>query len=88
MTADELRAMLRQDGRKWSPWFVGIMERGGWEWWANLDEALRAGGRFAEREVAGEIVCFEPPVEHVAAYNLPSHDLNTGVKQLAVAQPA
>ena len=81
VTSDELRAMLREDGPRWSPWFVGIMERGGWEWWANLDEALRPNGRFVQREIA----CFEPPDEHVAAYNLPSHDLDTGVKQLAVA---
>ena len=31
LTADELRAMLTEADPKWSPWFVGTTERGGWE---------------------------------------------------------
>lgn len=77
VTADELRAMMREDGLRWSPWFVGIMERGGWKWWAELDEALQRDSRFVD----SQIVFFEPPPEHVAAYNLPSHGLLTGVRE-------
>ena len=83
LTADELRAMLKEDGLKWSPWFVGIMERGGWEWWANLGEAMRVGSKYAD----DRIVYFDPPAEHVAAYNLPSHGRSTGVRMLE-AKPA
>ena len=83
LTADELRAMLNEDGLKWSPWFVGIMERGGWEWWANLGEAMRVGSKYAD----DRIVYFDPPAEHVAAYNLPSPGRSTGVRKLA-AKPA
>ena len=83
LTADELRAMLNEDGLKWSPWFVGIMERGGWEWWDNLGEAMRVGSKYAD----DRIVYFDPPAEHVAAYNLPSHGRSTGVRMLE-AKPA
>ena len=58
------------------------MERGGWEYWANLEEALREGGRFVTRD----IVFFDPPPEFYAKYNLPSHDKETGVQQLSGAQ--
>ena len=76
VTPAQLRAMLKDESMRWSPWFVGIMERGGWEWWENLEEALRPNSRF----VSKEIVYFDPPEEHHAAYNLPSHDRNTGVR--------
>jgi len=78
VTPDELRVMLADAQRRWSPWFVGIMERGGWEWWAHLDEALRPNSRF----VKSEIIYFDPPREHHAAYNLPSHERSTGVHKL------
>lgn len=78
VTPDELRAMLREDGLRWSPWFVGIMERGGFEWWANLDEALARDGRYVDPQ----ITYFDPPKEHVAVYNLPSHGPLTGVRQV------
>jgi len=79
VTPDELRAMLREDGLRWSPWFIGIMERGGFEWWSNLDEALARDGRYVDPQ----ITYFDPPKEHVAVYNLPSHGPLTGVRQVA-----
>jgi len=84
VTAEELRAMLREEGLRWSPWFVGIMERGGWDWWANLDEALQVNSRFVD----DEIHYFDPPEEHVGAFNLPTHDRLTGVRQLPTAARA
>lgn len=76
--------MLREEGLRWSPWFVGIMERGGWDWWANLDEALQVNSRFVD----DEIHYFDPPEEHVGAFNLPTHDRLTGVRQLPTATRA
>lgn len=32
-------------GHRWSPWFVGIMERKGWEYWQHLEEAMEEGRR-------------------------------------------
>jgi isopentenyl-diphosphate delta-isomerase len=78
VTPDQLRDMLKQDELLWSPWFVGIMDRGGWDWWADLDEALKGNGTF----VNSDITYFDPPAEHYASYNLPSHDRSTGVRQL------
>jgi isopentenyl-diphosphate delta-isomerase type 1 len=57
----------------WSPWFVGIMERGGFDWWDDLDRTLQ--GRYTSKE----ITYFDPPARHVAAYNLPHHGRTTGV---------
>ena len=56
-----------------------IMERGGFEWWSNLDEALARDGRYVDPQ----ITYFDPPKEHVAVYNLPSHGPLTGVRQVA-----
>jgi isopentenyl-diphosphate delta-isomerase len=79
VTPEELRSMLKDESLRWSPWFIGIMERGGWDWWAQLDEVLKNGDRFTK----SEIVYFDPPPEHHAAYNLASHDRSTGIRQLA-----
>jgi isopentenyl-diphosphate delta-isomerase len=57
----------------WSPWFRGIMDRGGWTWWHNLEDALR--GRYTTRDIA----YFDPPPQHMARYNLPAHGRATGV---------
>jgi len=83
VTADELREMQQDPSLKWSPWFLGIMERGGWAYWADLEEALKEGGRF----VTKDIVFFDPPDDFKAAYNLESHTKETGVQQLAEAPP-
>ncbi|KAL1499089.1 hypothetical protein AB1Y20_013603 [Prymnesium parvum] len=79
VTAQELREMLADPTLRWSPWFVGIMERAGWEYWADLEEALKENGRFITRE----IVFFDPPDGFVAKYNLESHGRETGVQQIA-----
>eukprot|EP00325_Prymnesiales_sp_UTEX-LB-985_P005359 CAMPEP_0174704712 /NCGR_PEP_ID=MMETSP1094-20130205/8204_1 /TAXON_ID=156173 /ORGANISM="Chrysochromulina brevifilum, Strain UTEX LB 985" /LENGTH=66 /DNA_ID=CAMNT_0015902797 /DNA_START=56 /DNA_END=256 /DNA_ORIENTATION=- len=53
------------------------MERGGWRWWADLEEAMNEKSSFFTEE----IVFFDPPREHHAAYNLASHDTaTTGVR--------
>eukprot|EP00966_Prymnesium_polylepis_P278060 6424940-Prymnesium_polylepis.1 len=71
------------------------MERGGWDYWAELEEALKEGGcvrarvgldaRAAPRRsrfVTNDIVFFDPPDEFKAKYNLESHTKETGVQQL------
>jgi isopentenyl-diphosphate delta-isomerase type 1 len=73
VTIDELRAMMQEPDRLWSPWFRGIMDRGGWDWWADLPGAL--AGKYTNEDVT----YFDPPVEHYALYNLPSHGPDTGV---------
>ena len=54
-----------QESLRWSPWFIGIMDRGGWDWWGRLEEALRKDGPLAKEE----IIYFDPPPAHHAAYN-------------------
>jgi isopentenyl-diphosphate delta-isomerase len=79
VTPAELRSMLQDESLRWSPWFIGIMDRGGWDWWGRLEEALRKDGPLAKEE----IIYFDPPPAHHAAYNLASHDRSTGIRQLA-----
>lgn len=69
----ELRAMLKEPSLLWSPWFLGIMERGGWDWWADLDGSLQ--GKYTN----DKITFFDPPAAYMANYNLHSHDRQTGV---------
>lgn len=57
----------------WSPWFRGIMERGGFDWWEDLEGALE--GKYTNPNVT----FFDPTPEHVASYNLPTHTRLTGV---------
>jgi isopentenyl-diphosphate Delta-isomerase len=74
ISMDDLKERMYGDNDLlWSPWFVGIMERGGWDWWRNIDEALQ--GKFTNRE----ITFFDPPSNHVAYYNRPEHTRTTGV---------
>ena len=99
MTPGELKEMLevetKQKDLRWSPWFLGIMERGGWRWWENLEEALKPeiavksegqgeGNKFYREHWHAEgdkrIEFFDPPAEHAADYNLPSHNRLTGVR--------
>jgi isopentenyl-diphosphate delta-isomerase type 1 len=61
----------------WSPWFVGIMERGGFDWWDDMEHTLQ--GKYT----SNEITYFDPPARHVAAYNLPHHGRTTGVAGVA-----
>lgn len=73
VSMEELKEMLKDDTLLWSPWFLGIMERGGWDWWADLDGAL--AGKYTNDQVT----FFDPPPAHVANYNLASHTRTTGV---------
>jgi isopentenyl-diphosphate delta-isomerase type 1 len=73
VSIDELRAMRKEPGLLWSPWFLGIMDRGGWDWWADLE------GSLAGKNTNDNVIFFDPPAEHVANYNLESHTRETGV---------
>jgi isopentenyl-diphosphate delta-isomerase type 1 len=74
VSMEELKTMMYGDNDLlWSPWFRGIMERGGFDWWADLKGALQ--GKYTNPD----ILFFDPPPEHVASYNLPSHTRQTGV---------
>jgi isopentenyl-diphosphate delta-isomerase type 1 len=92
VSMDELRAMMAASddqllGRNadtedtkeqesillWSPWFRGIMERGGWGWWTDLKGSL--AGKYTNKNV----MFFDPPLAHMARWNLPSHTRATGV---------
>ena len=73
VTIDELKAMRNEPDLLWSPWFLGIMDHSGWDWWADLDKSI--AGKNTEEEVH----FFDPPPEHMASYNLDSHTRQTGV---------
>jgi len=57
---------------KWSPWFLGMMERGVMDWWKDLDNTLQ--GVNTNRE----ITFFDPHVDFWAEFNLPTHTRTTG----------
>lgn len=80
VSMEELRAMMaasdkgqEEEELLWSPWFRGIMERGGWDWWADLKASLE--GKYTNEN----IVFFDPPPRHTARWNFPSHGRTTGV---------
>ncbi|KAL7560012.1 hypothetical protein ACA910_013505 [Epithemia clementina (nom. ined.)] len=73
VSIDELKAMLEDNNLLWSPWFRGFMDRGIWDWWADMDGSL--AGKYTNDNVD----FFDPPPEHFASYNLPSHGRLTGV---------
>lgn len=77
VTIDELKSMLYDNKNKekftWSPWFVGIMERGGFDWWEDLDNTLQG------KNTNTDIVFFDPPEDFVASYNHIDHDKATGI---------
>ena len=77
VTIDELKSMLYDSENKekftWSPWFVGIMERRGFEWWEDLDNTLKG------KNTNTDIVFFDPPEDFVASYNHADHDKSTGI---------
>jgi isopentenyl-diphosphate Delta-isomerase len=68
-----LKTMLDEPNLLWSPWFRGIMDHGGFDWWATLEQTM-AGGNTNDN-----VVFFDPPSDHVARYNSPTHDRCTGV---------
>jgi len=68
----ELKDMLyNQPELTWSPWFVGIMERGGFDWWEDLENTL------AGKNTNQDITFFDPLPDHVASYNTPEHTRQT-----------
>jgi isopentenyl-diphosphate delta-isomerase len=74
VTIDELRnTMFTDPNLLWSPWFRGIMDRGGFEWWEHLTDAM--AGKYTN----DHITYFDPPSVHSAPYNLPTHTKYTGV---------
>ena len=74
VSIDELRNnMFHDPSLLWSPWFRGIMDRGGFEWWTHLDQAM--AGTYTN----DQITYFDPPSYHMATYNTPSHTKLTGV---------
>ena len=74
VSIDELRnTMFTDPNLLWSPWFRGIMDRGGLEWWEHLSDAM--AGKYTN----DQITYFDPPVIHQAPYNLPTHTPLTGV---------
>lgn len=80
VTINDLILMFLDKDLHFSPWFKGIMEHGGFNWWENLDEIIdqhRSGG--ASNYASNVVEYFEPPTEHFSVFNLPEHDKLTGV---------
>jgi isopentenyl-diphosphate delta-isomerase len=69
----QLQEMLDDPHYTWSPWFVGIMHRGGFDWWKDLDNTLRG------KNTNTNITYFDPSPTHTAQYNIPNHTKRTGV---------
>lgn len=69
----QLKEMMKDPQHIWSPWFLGIMERGGFEWWADLPNSL------AGKNTNTDITFFDPDPAFVADYNLRTHTRQTGV---------
>ncbi len=65
--------MFQEPGLEWSPWFRGIMDLGGFEWWEDLGTTLEG------KHCYSDVTFFDPPQAHYGKYNLPSHDRLTGV---------
>ena len=75
VSLEELKEMRKDPDLLWSPWFLGIMDHSGFDWWSDLKGSL--DGKYTHDTVH----FFDPPVEHMATYNLPTHDRQTGVLQ-------
>lgn len=73
VSISELKEMMKDPSLLWSPWFVGIMEQGGFDWWGDMERSL------AGENTEPNVHFFDPPREHVALYNKPSHGRQTGV---------
>jgi isopentenyl-diphosphate delta-isomerase type 1 len=69
----DLKKMMQDPQHIWSPWFLGIMERGGFDWWADLQNSLEG------KNTNTDVTFFDPDPAFVADYNLPSHTRQTGV---------
>lgn len=76
VSREEMKDMLQnKPDLLWSPWFLGIMDRGGYEWWDDLS------GSLAGKHTNDRVQFFDPPAEHWASYNVKSHDRKTGVSK-------
>ena len=73
VSIDELKTMMTDPDLLWSPWFRGIMDRGAFDWWDDMEGSL--AGKYTNEHVA----FFDPPPAHYASYNLPAHGRLTGV---------
>ena len=73
VSIEGLKEMFEDPSLLWSPWFLGIMEAGGFDWWQDLDNTM------AGKNTENEIHFFDPPAEHFASYNKQSHTRTTGV---------
>jgi len=76
VTPDELKTMLEDiPAKEWSPWFRGIIERGFWKWWEDLDNGTLTG-----LHSNNDVIFFDPPPEYYASFNHdPTHNRQTGV---------
>ena len=75
VSIDELKDMMKDPALLWSPWFVGIMEKGGFAWWKDMEASL------AGENTESKVHFFDPPAEHVGRYNKPFHTRQTGILQ-------
>lgn len=73
VSPQELKNMFEEPDLEWSPWFRGIMDLGGFDWWYDLDATLQG------KNICEKVTFFDPPQEHYGKYNLASHDRLTGV---------
>jgi isopentenyl-diphosphate delta-isomerase type 1 len=73
VSIDELKLMFDEPELEWSPWFRGIMDLGGFEWWQDLEATLKGEHCYSD------VTFFDPPLEHYGNYNLASHGRLTGV---------
>jgi len=73
VSIEELKEMMNDPTLLWSPWFLGIMERGGFDWWQDLEVSLEGGN------TNSDVVFFDPLPQHMANYNQPTHGRQTGV---------
>ena len=73
VSIDELKQLMEDPSLSWSPWFLGIMEKGGFDWWKDLEASLDG------RNTNSDVIFFDPTPEHYATYNLEVHTRETGV---------
>mmetsp|Transcript_10303 Transcript_10303/g.15823 ORF Transcript_10303/g.15823 Transcript_10303/m.15823 type:complete len:344 (-) Transcript_10303:903-1934(-) len=80
VTQDEFKDMLKDiPAKNWSPWFRGILDRGLWQWWDDLDHGTLTG-----KHSNNDVIFFDPPKEYYASFNNdPSHNRQTGVLNAA-----
>ena len=73
VSMDELKEMMADPELLWSPWFVGIMEQEGFDYWKDIEGSLT--GKNTDKKVR----FFNPPSEHVGVHNKPFHTRQTGI---------